>query len=81
MACYLHTYCSATAIVVEVHEGPSISYSSLFGIYEGFGKLYPIVNVITAATPVKLASRVASSSSFVRITVTYLQLPLAAGTS
>lgn len=76
----LYTYCSATSIIVEVHECPCISDSPFFGIYEGFGKLSPIVDIVTASTPVKLSSLVSSPSTLVWIAVTGLQLPLTAGT-
>lgn len=73
------THCSATAVVVEVHECPSISDGPLFGIDESFGKLNPVVYVVAAATPVKLSSVIARSAALVRIAVARLQLPLTAG--
>lgn len=75
----IHTYCSTAAIVVEVHEGSSISDGPLPGIYEGFGKLDAIVDVIAAAAPVELPPVVLGPPAFVGVTVAVLELPLAAG--
>lgn len=74
------THCSATAVVVEVHECPTIPDGSLFGINEGFGKFDPIVDIITASTPVKVSFSVVSSPPPEGVAVTQLELPLAAGT-
>ncbi len=57
---------------MKVHECSSIFHSSLFGIYKGFGKLYPIVYVITAATPVKISSVVTGPAALVGVTVARL---------
>lgn len=77
----LDTYCSATAVVVEVHECPRVPTRPFFGVYEGFRKLNPIVDVVAAAAPVELPSLVPVPSSLVRVAVTRLQLPLATGAS
>lgn len=66
---------------MQVHECPSISDRSLFGIYEGFGKFDPVVDVIATAAPVEFSSIVFISSAFVRVAVARPQLPLAAGSS
>lgn len=57
---------------MKVHERSCVFHSSLFCIYEGFGELYPIVDVITAATPVKLSSFVAGPAALVGVTVARL---------
>lgn len=66
---------------MKVHECPCVSDSPLFSVYEGFGKLDPVVDIVTTAPPVKLSSVITGSSALVRVTVTRLQLPLAAGAS
>lgn len=70
---------SAAAVVVQVHERPSVSARLLFGVDEGFGKVDPVVDVVAAAAPVELAFLVLFPPSLVRVAVARLELPLAAG--
>ena len=74
-----HTYRSATAVVVQVHERPRISGRLFLCVYEGLGKLDPVVDVVAAASPVKLSPLVAGPPALVGVTVARLEFPLAAG--
>ena len=78
---WVFSYCSSAAVVVKVHERPCVSDSPLFSVYEGFGKLDPVVDIVTTAPPVELSSVITGSSALVWVTVTRLQLALAAGAS
>lgn len=80
----VHTVCphhSATAVVVQVHQGSGIFYHFLPGIDEGFGKLDTIIYIVTTATPVKVTHFIMCSSSLVGVTGAAFELPLAAGPS
>lgn len=60
----------AGSVVVEIHQGPGILSFPFLGIHKRSGKLDPIVNVITAATPVESAFAVLGCSLLLRITGT-----------
>lgn len=62
-------YHSSTAIVMKVHKCSCILHCPFFGIYEGFSKLYPIVNIVAAAAPIKFASLVPCFATLVWVTV------------
>lgn len=76
-----HPYHSATAVVVQVHQGPGIFHHSLPGIYKDFGELDTIIHVVATATPVKVTHFIVCPSSFVGVTAAALELPLATSSS
>jgi hypothetical protein len=55
---------------VKIHQGSGIFPFPFFGIYERAGEFDPIVNVITAATPVEGALAVFGGSLLLWITGT-----------
>lgn len=69
---------SATAVVMQVHQGPGIFHRFLLGIHKVFCKLDPVVDVVTAASPVKFSSFVFGAAPLVGITAAGFQLTLAA---
>lgn len=64
---------------MKVHERPGVPDRPFPGIYEGFGELDAVVDVVAAATPVELPPDVLGAPAFVGVAVAVLQLPLAAG--
>lgn len=72
------TNCPAAAVVVQIHQGPGILHCFLFGIHEFLCKFDSIVDVVAAASPVKLPSFVFGAAPLVGITTTGLEFALAA---
>lgn len=58
----------SSSVVVKVHQGSGILAFPLLGIYKGTGKLDPVVNIVTAATPVEGAFAVLGTSFLLWIT-------------
>lgn len=73
----MNTHLPSSSVVVKVHQRPGIFSLPFFGIHEGSGKFNAIVNVITAATPVKMALAVLGRAFLLGITGAGFQLPLA----
>lgn len=67
-----YPYHSSTAIVMEVDKCSCILHCPFFGIYEGFGELYSVVNIVAAAAPIELSSVVPCFATLVRVTVARL---------
>lgn len=63
-------YLPASSVVVKIHQGSCIFPLPFLGIHKCTGKFDPIVNVITAATPVEDALAVLGSSLLLWITGT-----------
>lgn len=61
-------YLPSSSVVVKVHQGSGILAFPLLGIYKGTGKLDPVVNIVTAATPVEGAFAVLGTSFLLWIT-------------
>lgn len=74
--CSLHSehcrspYLPAGSVVVKIHQGSGILAFPFLGIHKRSGKLDPIVNVITAATPVKSALVILGGSLLLWVTGT-----------
>lgn len=73
----MDTHLPSSSVVVKVHQCPGIFSLPFFGIHKGSGKFNAIVNVVTAATPVKMAFAVLGSAFLLGITGAGFQLPLA----
>lgn len=70
---------ATTAVVMQVHEGPGILEPLLLGIHEGLGEANAIVDIVTAATPVKVPTLVMVSATGVGVTTAHTQFTLATG--
>lgn len=55
---------------MKVHQGSGVLSLPFLGVHKGSGKFDPIVNVITAATPVEIALAVLGGSFLLWITGT-----------
>lgn len=64
---------------MQVHQRSSVFHHPLSSVDEGLGKLYAVVNVVTAATPVKTALVITRLPTFVAVAVADLKVPLTAG--
>lgn len=62
------SYLPSSSVVVKIHQGSGILPFPFLGIYKCTGKLDPIVNVVTAATPVKGAFAVLGTSFLLWVT-------------
>lgn len=70
---------STAAVVVQVHQRPSVFHHVFPSVHEGLGKLDAVVDVVAASAPVERAPGVGVSAALVAVTVADLKLPLAAG--
>ena len=64
---------------MQVHQCAGVFHHPLSGVYERFGKLYAVVDVVAAPPPVKTPPVVARPSTLVAVAVADLELPHAAG--
>lgn len=62
----------AGSVVVKIHQGSGVLSFPFLGVHKCSGKLDPIVNVVTAATPVEGALAVLGCSLLLRVTGTGL---------
>lgn len=63
---------------MQIHERSGVFHHPLPGIHERFGKLDTIVDIVTAAAPVKVALLVARPASPVGVAAADLKLALTA---
>ena len=64
---------------MQVHQCAGVFHHPLPGVYERFGKLYAVVDVVAAPPPVKTPPVIARPSTLVAVAVADLELPHAAG--
>lgn len=73
----MDTHLPSSSVVVKVHQRSCIFSFPFFGIHEGSGKFNAVVDVIAAATPVKMALAVLGRAFLLGIAGAGFQLPLA----
>lgn len=71
------THHPPAAVVVQVHQCPGVLHFLLLGIYKGFGKPNPVVDVVTAAAPVELPTLILGAAPLEWVAAAGLQVPLA----
>lgn len=87
---FVHCYCSdvnnkvtahhpTTPVIVQIHLCTSIFPHLLPSIYEGLSKLYAIVDIVAASTPVETAIFVTVLPTLVAVTIAAVKFPLTAG--